>query len=168
MRFQALTLVAFVLFGLSGASPAQEAAVSDPEAVARGLAAFKEGGCRACHGWAAHGVREGEAPHGPSIRATQLTPAQMREVIQCGRIGTPMPYFDWQAYNFDKRCYGLDRFSMQGIEKPMKGRVNFSAQQLDDLVAYLASEVVGRGPEPTLEECEAFFGAGSESCSAFR
>lgn len=129
----------------------------DPEAVARGLLVFKEGGCRACHGWSANGVREGENIEGPSIRATLLPPDVIRTTIQCGRPGRLMPYYDHQAYNLDGRCYGITRFNAGDTQLPPQGRTGFTEDELDDLVTYLMARVVGLPDEPTMEECMLYF-----------
>jgi hypothetical protein len=73
------------------------------EDVAKGRAVWEKGECSVCHGWSGDGV--GTADHSaPSLRVRHLTRAEIREVIQCGRPGTDMPYFDRFA-DTDKRCY---------------------------------------------------------------
>lgn len=173
-RFAAVLgiLVGIVGLGIAGATfaAAQNAAADpaapayDEAAVERGKQVFKDGGCRACHGWSANGVREGENIEGPSIRATQLTPEFIKEVVRCGRIGAMMPFFDSRAYNLDERCYGVTRFNKGDTPLPPKGRKGFTEQQLDDLVTYLMARVVGRTKQPTRDECYAFFGADSDFC----
>jgi mono/diheme cytochrome c family protein len=163
--------IAFALLAFAGAAIAQVPAEEpdyDPAAVERGLQVYKDGGCRSCHGWAANGVREGENPEGPSIRQTLLPPEALRVTVQCGRPNSLMPYFDHQAYNLDERCYGISRFNVNamGIELPRRGRADFSDQQLDDLIAYLMTRVVGLADEPTLEQCQLFFGDGNAVCAA--
>ena len=140
----------------------------DPAAVERGLQVYKDGGCRSCHGWAANGVREGENPEGPSIRQTLLPPEVLRLTVQCGRPNSLMPYFDHQAYNLDERCYGISRFNVNamGVDLPRRGRVDLGDDQLDDLVAYLMTRVVGLSDEPTAEQCLLFFGETNALCDA--
>lgn len=140
----------------AAATPA-DAAEYDPEAVARGLLVFREGGCRACHGWSGNGEREGENAEAPSIRGTLLPAEAIRLTVQCGRPGKLMPYYDHQAYNLDDRCYGITRFNVGDIQLPPKGRTGFTAEELDDLVVYLMARVVGLSDEPTMEECMLYF-----------
>lgn len=144
------------------------AVVYDEAQVAAGLQVYKEGGCRACHGWAANGVREGENPEGPSLRASLLTPELLRLTIACGRPGAIMPRYDQQAYNMDGRCYGIDRFNAGDMQLPPRGRTSFSEQQFDDLVVYLMARVVGLPDEPTYEECMLFFNDQADCDAIFR
>lgn len=144
------------------------AVVYDEAQVEAGLQVYKEGGCRACHGWAANGVREGENPQGPSLRASLLTPELLRLTIACGRPGAIMPRYDQQAYNMDGRCYGIDRFNVGDMQLPPRGRTNFSQQQLDDIVVYLMARVVGLPNQPTYDECLLFFGDEAPCDAIFR
>jgi 7-cyano-7-deazaguanine synthase in queuosine biosynthesis len=66
--------------------------------------------CQYCHKWDASGD-QGYGGNALSLRATQLTPEQMTEVVKCGRPATGMPYHDRFAYT-DKRCYGYAREQM--------------------------------------------------------
>ena len=59
----------------------------------------------------------------PSLRKTQLTRDQIRMTIQCGRPGTPMPYFDRFAYT-DKRCYGMTAKDL-GDNMPQRAGIPF-------------------------------------------
>jgi hypothetical protein len=86
-----MALVAIV----AGACDASGQGVADGERIWKSTA-----GCPNCHGWAGDGFaaafhNEGNAP---SLRKTALTRDQIRETIQCGRPGTPMPHFDRFAY----------------------------------------------------------------------
>jgi hypothetical protein len=51
-------------------------------------------------------------------------------------------------------------------EEPDRGKT-FREQDAINVVAYLLENVVGKG-EATLEDCEAFFGAGAAGCNSFR
>ena len=42
-----------------------------------------------------------------------------------------------------------------------------SDEQLDDLIAYLMTRVVGLPDEPTLEQCILFFGPGTNNCTLY-
>lgn len=118
--------------------------------------------CLQCHGWdgAGRGANP-RAPLGPNLRETTLDHVLLREVIACGRPDTEMPYHDAQAYS-DGRCYGLTMADFEEGDTPSRGKT-ITDEEIDDLVAYLVAEVVGKG-ETTLAECEAFFRPGHRNC----
>ena len=121
--------------------------------------------CRDCHGWSGNGLADNpQAPSGPNLRATALTPDQIAEVIRCGRPGTPMPYFDQFAYT-DRRCYGMTAADM-GDKIPGPGAKTLIKREVDALVALIESTFIGKGP-PTYEECRAFWGANSTQCDRY-
>jgi mono/diheme cytochrome c family protein len=130
--------------------------------VARGQKIWAgKAGCQECHGWAGDGVgsfhSEGKAP---ALRKTQLTRAQIRETIQCGRPGTPMPHFDRFAYT-DKRCYGLDAKDLGDIV-PNRAATTLQPDEIDDLAEYVATKVKGSGPV-TRAQCAEYFGSSAGS-----
>jgi hypothetical protein len=132
-----------------------------------GLAAYKEAGCRGCHGWAANGVREGPQPQGPSLRASLLPIEFIRVTVACGRPDSPMPYFWRDAYRRDStECYGQTGADL-GDLAPSRGAARFSDEEIDDLAYYLEFYVKGLG-EITFEECEFFFGEGNARCDFYR
>ena len=184
-----LLATAIVLtFGYSSASIAIELAVAeedvaaDAEAVAEddgaepveldearliaGLAAYKEAGCRGCHGWAANGEREGPNPQGPSLRESLLPEAATRLTIACGRPGTEMPSFWRDAYRRDSTdCYGQTGADL-GDLKPIRATNRLRDQALDDLTYYLANFIQGTG-EITRAQCEFFYGDGASRCQPY-
>ena len=113
-------------------------------------------GCQQCHGWAGDGTRgfhsEGLAP---SLRNTQLTRDQIRETIQCGRPGTPMPHFDRFAYT-DKRCYDMTAEDL-GAQVPNRSPVTLQSYEIDALADYVATKIKGAGPV-TKPQCREYFG----------
>ncbi len=113
-------------------------------------------GCQQCHGWAGDGSRgfhsEGLAP---SLRKTQLTRDQIRETIQCGRPGTPMPHFDRFAYT-DKRCYDMTAEDL-GAQVPNRSPVTLQSYEIDALADYVATKIKGAGPV-TQAQCREYFG----------
>lgn len=144
-------LVSLLSFGASAQEP-------DPKLLAFGKDLFQtKANCSYCHGWSADGVGD---PHSPgnalSLRATSLTREQFREVVQCGRPGTAMPYFDNFAYR-DKRCYGMTAAEL-GADAPTVGSATLQPREIDAVVDYLFATVVGRGPA-TMEECAEFWGS---------
>ena len=139
---------------------------ADPARLLAGLAVYKEGGCRSCHGWAANGVREGPNPEGPSLRESLLPLDAIRLTVSCGRPGTPMPYFWRDAYRrTSTECYGVTGAELGDLQ-PLRGNARFNAEELDDLAYYLENYVKGRG-EITFEECEFYFGEGNSRCAFY-
>lgn len=138
------------------AEASAEVAAIDPAAVERGFEVWKGQDCIGCHGWAGNGERIGENPEGPSLRAIQMEAEFIKEVILCGRPGTQMPYHDPQAY-VDDRCYGMTKADAEGLSllegKPM------TAEEADDLVAYMQAKLIGRPDAPSQEDCKAYYGA---------
>lgn len=163
----------FAVLSLSGAAltsaSAQEAApaaaaaatetaapaVVDPVAVERGFAVWKSQDCVGCHGWAGNGERIGENPRGPNLRAIEMEPEFIKEVVMCGRPGTQMPYHEAAAYS-DDRCYGMTKADTAGMEL-LTGKPITSAEA-DDLVAYMMDKILGRPEQPNQDDCRAYYG----------
>lgn len=137
----------------------------DEATILSGLDAFKEGGCRACHGWAANGDREGPTPQGPSLRETLLNYDGLVYTVTCGRLGSEMPYFLRNAYRDDEHC-GLDA-EAAGDMIPPRSQSLLDEEEIADLAAYIDGYVKGRG-EITFEECEFYFGEGASRCEFYR
>lgn len=152
-------------------APAEEPAAApegeefDAEMIARGLEAFKEGGCRSCHGWAANGDREGPTPQGPSLRDSAINFEGIVYTVSCGRLSSEMPYFRRDAYREEAVC-GMTR-DAAGDMIPPRAQNLLDEQEIADLAAYLVGYVQGRG-EITFEECEDFFGEGATRCDFYR
>ena len=164
-RILAITALAVVVFGAPARaqdmSPAEEARM-----VEYGKEIFKtKATCQFCHKWDASGD-QGYGGNALSLRATQLTRDQVKEVVKCGRPGTNMPYHDRFAYT-DKRCYGLTR-EMVGADMPPGANNEYlSPRDVDAVVLYLFAKAVGRGAT-TLEECQDFWGKDTRQCDAFK
>ena len=132
-----------------------------------GLRIWKnKAGCPQCHGWAGDGFpsafhSEGNAP---SLRETQLTRDQIRETIQCGRPGTPMPHFDRFAYT-DKRCYDMTAEDLGNLE-PIRSPTTLQVYEIDAVAGYVAMKIKGAGPV-TRAQCAEFFGAGGAECDKY-
>ncbi|MHA1559314.1 MAG: c-type cytochrome [Alphaproteobacteria bacterium] len=132
-----------------------------------GLEAYKEGGCRGCHGWAANGAREGPSPEGPSLREMLLPMDFVRVTVACGRPNTAMPYFWREAYRRDStECYGQTADQL-GALTPPRGAGRLTDLEIDDLTYYLEYYVKGLG-EIAFDECEFFFGEGNTRCEFYR
>jgi hypothetical protein len=122
--------------------------------------------CRACHGWGAHGTQDDpQSPVGANLRATTLTPDQMAEVILCGRPESSMPFFHRNAWTADFPCYGMTRADV-GDLMPEQARPSLTEREANALVAYVFMDFVGK-PQPTFEECKAFWGADATRCAEY-
>jgi Cytochrome C oxidase, cbb3-type, subunit III len=166
LRFPASPIAA--LMGVAVTMTAFLAAMPAPLAqdVARGQKIWTaKAGCPECHGWAGDGVgafhSEGRAP---ALRETELTRDQIRETIQCGRPGTPMPHFDRFAYT-DKRCYGLTADDL-GDLKPNRAPTTLQPDEVDALADYVAAKLKGGG-RVTRAQCLEYFGGAGSRCSNY-
>lgn len=143
-----LTLAAFA----PAAAMAQDAA--DPATVEAGFQVWKGQDCIGCHGWAGNGERIGENPTGPSLRALDYDAATLKEIILCGRPGTPMPYHDTNAYK-DDRCYGMTRADVGDLQL-LQGK-SMTEAEADDLVIYMQERMLGRPDQPNQDDCNAYY-----------
>ena len=120
--------------------------------------------CQYCHKWDASGD-QGYGGNALSLRATQLTPEQLTEVVKCGRPATGMPYHDRFAYT-DKRCYGYTREDM-GKDMPPAGNDFLSNREVEAVVKYLFARDVGKGPA-TYQDCVDFWGKDTRQCDPLK
>jgi cytochrome c5 len=178
LRYTLLALALLSVAGLLPASGRAQAQQAQPQAKAQaplsaeearfiefGKEIFKSKAvCQYCHKWDASGD-QGYGGNALSLRATQLTPEQMTEVVKCGRPATGMPYHDRFAYT-DKRCYGYTREQM-GNDMPPAGNDFLSAREVDAVVKYLFARDVGRGAA-TYEECVDFWGTDTRQCEPMK
>jgi mono/diheme cytochrome c family protein len=122
--------------------------------------------CSYCHGWAADGAGEPQSNGGAAdLRQSHLNREQLVEVIMCGRPGTPMPYFDEDAYT-DKRCYGVTQAELGPQVPAMPMSTTLQKREAEAIADYLLAKVIGRGAV-TREECEEMFGNGARSCGGY-
>jgi mono/diheme cytochrome c family protein len=123
-------------------------------------------GCPTCHGWSGDGFPSGFHSEGnaPSLRETQLTRDQIRETIQCGRPGTPMPHFDRFAYT-DKRCYDMTAEDLGNLE-PIRAPTTLQSYEIDAVADYVASQIKGAGAV-TRAQCVEFFGEAGSYCDKY-
>jgi len=160
-RFATLTGLVVATAALFAAAPALPA-----EDVARGQKIWtSKAGCPECHGWAGDGVGAFHSEgHAPALRETKLTRDEIRETIQCGRPGTPMPHFDRFAYT-DNRCYGLTADDLGNI-KPNRAPTTLQQDEIDALADYVATKLKGRG-QVTRAQCLDYFGGGASRCDNY-
>lgn len=116
-----------------------------------GAALWAVGGCANCHGNFAAGDGDPAYPPGPNLRSSRLTPEQLYETIACGRPSTAMPYNLVTAYT-ETPCYALPLGPA-----PVARGADFTAEQMQQLVDFLLSHVVGVR-NISRENCAAFFG----------
>ena len=148
-----------------GAARAQTPSAEEARLIEFGKEIFKSKAvCQYCHKWDASGD-QGYGGNALSLRATQLTPEQLTEVVNCGRPGTGMPYHDRFAYT-DKRCYGFTREQM-GKDMPPAGNDFLSNREVEAVVKYLFAKDVGKGPA-TYEDCVDFWGKDTKQCDAMK
>ena len=164
-RSFAKSALASVAVTLAVIGPGAQSAVAQD--VADGERIWKnKAGCPTCHGWAGDGFPSGFHSEGnaPSLRETQLTRDQIRETIQCGRPGTPMPHFDRFAYT-DKRCYDMTAEDLGDLE-PIRAPTTLQSYEIDAVADYVAIKIKGAGPV-TRAQCVEFFGTGGAECDKY-
>jgi len=166
-RLRVAAIACFAAAGLTvwASSASAQEYKPDPALAALGESIWKSTApCRNCHGGLANGIGDiPQDPQGPNLRRTALAPAEIAEVIKCGRPGTEMPHFDGRAYE-DRRCYGVTAADL-GNDVPPPGPP-LSQRQIDAIVAFLVTNFVGK-PDPTYEECLAFWGAQATTCDRY-
>ncbi len=122
--------------------------------------------CGQCHGWDGNGIPDDpRAPVGANLREAVRTPEQIAETIRCGIPGTEMPAFDALAYT-DTRCYGVTRAQLGAMTPPSHG-VALIAREVNGLIAYLFTNVIGKGPF-TDADCRAYYGQDAAICDVIR
>src|SRR6201986_2988518 len=97
-----LALAAIAIVATTAGVAAQSADPTDA-----GKAVFKRANCFGCHKWHGNGGG-GYGGNAVSLRKTELTREQIMETVQCGRLGTGMPFFERGAYD-TATCYGMNR-----------------------------------------------------------
>ena len=144
---------------------AEDAAKPSDEQVSAGLTVWKDNGCFNCHGDFGEGGEGGYFPAGPSLRAADLGAASLKQIISCGIPGTLMPYNAAGAYSAERDCYGIT----DGAPAEVNPGSALTPEQVDNLVGYLTTWVVGQRPRITLAQCTFYFGdANDPNCIGLR
>ena len=132
----------------SGFGPSAHAQEPSDATIRAGRRIFvQKADCQACHGWSGDGIKmDYQSPDGANLRESTLTRDQLVTVIKCGLPGRDMPAFDRLSYT-DDRCLGrtqadLDRM---GLKLPDPA-ATLQAREVERLVDFLLSKVVGKGP----------------------
>lgn len=159
-------IVAMVAMVYSATSSAQ-APEASPSAsdLAEGMRLYQQkGDCRACHGWAADGVKgDNQMPDGPSLRDKKYTRQLLVLTIKCGRPNTQMPAFDKFAYS-DGRCFMMTAADLAKHPTRMPDPPATLQQREIELIAdFLMAKVVGQGPMDQAK-CVEFWGSDVAVC----
>jgi mono/diheme cytochrome c family protein len=124
--------------------------------VKEGLAAWRNSGCADCHGAFANGEKErDESPAGADLRRARLNTEELKLAIRCGRPGTGMPSFEDGA----RGCLG-------GGGELYPAPAKLTAEQIDNVVAYLQARIIGRG-KITKQECLLYYTDKPEWCDDY-
>jgi mono/diheme cytochrome c family protein len=120
--------------------------------------------CGFCHGWSGDGAGDPQSPgKAANLRETKLDHDQLVEIIRCGVPGgTAMPHFDKFAWTKGEECFGMTEAEV-GDKKPSPPTAALQKREIEAIVAYLEAKVVGKG-QPTVADCEEYFGQGSGRC----
>ena len=124
--------------------------------VKAGLAAWRNSGCADCHGAFANGEKErDESPTGADLRRARLSGEEIKLTIRCGRPGTGMP-------SFEDGGRGCPSGSGELYPAPTK----LTAEQIDDVVAYLQARIIGKG-KITKQECLLYYTEKPDWCADY-
>ncbi|MEI9899435.1 MAG: c-type cytochrome [Hyphomicrobium sp.] len=155
--------VAGLLIVASANSAADGVAPPNSHQLRIGKNVFKAS-CGGCHKWHGGGGG-GYGGAALSLRQTQLDRAMIIETVSCGRPGTGMPSHKRDAYK-DGACYGLTK-EAAGNTLPPVANDFLSPSEIEAVADYVIANVKGKG-DPTLEECEAFWGQSSAVCNELK
>jgi mono/diheme cytochrome c family protein len=148
---------------------AQAPAAPDPADLAEGMRLYQQkGDCRACHGWAADGIKsDNQMPDGPSLRDKKYTRQLLVLTIKCGRPNTQMPAFDKFAYS-DGRCFMMTQADLVKNPQQMPDPPSTLQPREIELIAdFLLTKVVGQGPMDHAK-CVEFWGSDVEVCKSLK
>jgi len=124
--------------------------------VKAGLAAWRNSGCADCHGAFANGEKErDESPTGADLRRARLSGEEIKLTIRCGRPGTGMP-------SFEDGAGGCPDGGGDLYPAPTK----LTAEQIDDVVAYLQARIIGKG-KITKQECLLYYTEKPDWCADY-
>jgi len=149
-RFAILTITAITLTCSTAAFAQNE------DKVKAGVAAWRNSGCADCHGAFANGEKErDESPTGADLRRARLNTEELKLAIRCGRPGTGMPSFEDGA----RGCPG-------GGGELYPAPTKLSAEQIDNVVAYLQARIIGKG-KITKQECLLYYTEKPDWCDDY-
>ena len=137
---------------------------SQPASPDEGLLVFKSANCMGCHKWSGSGGG-GYGGAAANLRHTSLTLDQIEKTVRCGRLGSGMPHFDANAYA-DGSCYGLKKAQIPPGQMPPEPDHPLRQADIDAVAKYVVANIKGKG-DPTLAQCQAFFGTGTRVCDVY-
>ena len=158
-------IVAVIALAYSDGGGAQTPQAPNPADLAEGMRLYQQkGDCRACHGWAADGVKsDNQMPDGPSLREKKYTRQLLVLTIKCGRPNTQMPAFDKFAYT-DGRCFMMTAADLakQATRMP-DPPATLQSREIELIADFLMAKVVGQGPMDHAK-CVDFWGKEEDVC----
>jgi mono/diheme cytochrome c family protein len=138
---------------------------AQPVSPDEGMRVFKSANCVGCHKWSGTGGG-GYGGAAANLRQTSLSQEQIEETIRCGRPATGMPHFEAEAYA-DGSCYGLKVSDLpDGKMPPEPPNRPLRPSEIHAVATYVMTHIKGQG-EPSLAQCQAFFGTGTRVCDTY-
>ena len=137
----------------------------DPADLAEGMRLYQQkGDCRACHGWAADGVKsDNQMPDGTNLREKKYTRQLLVLTIKCGRPNTQMPAFATSAYT-DGRCFMMTAADLAKQPTRMPDPpATLQPREIELIADFLMAKVVGQGPMD-YATCVEFWGSDVAVC----
>jgi Cytochrome C oxidase, cbb3-type, subunit III len=129
-----------------------------------GLRVFKSANCMGCHKWSGTGGG-GYGGAAANLRNTTLSLEQIETTIRCGRLAKGMPHFEEDAYS-DGHCYGLKKADLTPTQMPPEPDHPLRPADIKAVSKYVFYTLKGSG-EPTLAQCQAFFGTATRACGVY-
>jgi mono/diheme cytochrome c family protein len=160
----AFVAAAALPFALAIAPAMAEQGAPSSRVLRQGKTIYKQA-CAGCHKWHGGGGG-GYGGAAMSLRTTHLDMEQLIEVIRCGRPMTGMPQHTADAYDDDK-CYGITK-GAPGVEFPMKANAMLRPDEIAAVAAYVAHTLQGKGEQPSLAECQDYWGPNSHNCKSYQ
>ena len=158
-------IISIVAVAYSATSGAHAPPTPDPADLAEGMRLYQQkGDCRACHGWAADGVKtDNQMPDGPNLRDKKYTRQLLVLTIKCGRPNTQMPAFDKFAYS-DGRCYMMTAADLaKNATRMPDPPTTLQPREIELIADFLMAKVVGQGPMD-YAKCVEFWGSEMAVC----
>jgi hypothetical protein len=151
-------ILAVVAVAYSETGGAQTAQAPNPADLAEGMRLYQQkADCRACHGWAADGVKSDNQMHKKYTRQLLIL------TIKCGRPNTQMPAFDKFAYT-DGRCFMMTAADLAKQTTRMPDPpATLQSREIELIADFLMAKVVGQGPMDHAK-CVEFWGKEEDVC----
>jgi Cytochrome C oxidase, cbb3-type, subunit III len=149
---------------ISRAAVAGESITTDDASVAAGKRVYEHANCVGCHKWSGVGGG-GYGGAALSLRKTELSRDDIVTTVTCGRPGTGMPHFTPDPYG-ERKCYGLTKDDVKDMMPPA-ANVILHQDDIEAVASYVITQIKGKG-DPTLADCQAFFGTQSRVCGIYQ